>query len=404
LEEENSFIVISVDYVSGQSLNPKGVKWRDDMQVVETNIGTFIDTLPFKKYGNEIPGYDWRQHIGGLPVNNFEISKSVTDYPWVKKKNISENQNNRLLPNSYYSPAARKKMTQEEALEFIRSGESNILELKKSAVWGPGDTHKARLKMGKFQILKAIAGFSNSKSGGVLIIGVDDNQSVVGLEEDFNNKKSRDKWEQYIIDIIKNKFKKDFQPQWLNQYFIDISDKERKRSDEWKRKYEELQSKAIEPDTIENGRVVDEWNSGKYKLVDVYWGNQGVKSQDAVILLLCGEDGIDFEVANNWEEGLQERFELAKLLVGHNIRYTTWRKDLYSKNWFKNIKVQPEERKKTDEERKKTDEEKSIFVIDVLPNKKPIFLDDLFYVRVGNVTQLLTGESVHDYIRERFPN
>ena len=50
------------------------------MQVVKTNIGTFIDSLPFKKYGKEVPGYDWRQHIGDLPVNNFEISKSVADY------------------------------------------------------------------------------------------------------------------------------------------------------------------------------------------------------------------------------------------------------------------------------------------------------------------------------------
>ena len=60
MEEKNSFIVISVDYVTGPSLNPKKV-WRGDMQLVKTSIGTFIDTLPFKKYGKELPGYDWRQ-------------------------------------------------------------------------------------------------------------------------------------------------------------------------------------------------------------------------------------------------------------------------------------------------------------------------------------------------------
>ena len=204
------------------------------MQVVKTNIGTFIDSLPFKKYGKEVPGYDWRQHIGDLPVNNFEISKSVADYPWVKKKNISANKDYGHVRNTDHYPATHQMKSKEAILKLIRSGESNLLELKKSAVWGPGDTDKAKLKMGKYQILKAIAGFSNSKPGGTLIIGVDDNQSVTGLEEDFNNRRSRDKWEQYIVDIIKDKFNKDFQPQWLNQYFIDISDKERKRADDEK--------------------------------------------------------------------------------------------------------------------------------------------------------------------------
>ena len=80
MEDKKSFIVISVEYVSGPSLNPKKV-WRGDMQVVKTSIGTFIDTLPFKKYGKEIPGYEWSKHIGGLPVNNFQISESEADYP-----------------------------------------------------------------------------------------------------------------------------------------------------------------------------------------------------------------------------------------------------------------------------------------------------------------------------------
>ena len=140
-----------------------------------------------------------------------------------------------------------------------------------SAVWGPGDTDIVRRNKGKSQILKAIAGFSNSHPGGTLIIGVDDNLSVTGLEEDFKDKrKSRDRWEQYIVDIIKDKFNKDFQPQWLNQYFMDISDK-------------------------------------------------------------------------------------------------------------------------------------TIFVIDILPNTKPIFIDKQFYVRTGNVTQLLEFESVLKFIRDRFP-
>jgi len=270
MEEKNSFIVISVEYVTGPSLNPKKV-WRGDMQLVKTSIGNFIDTLPFKKYGKELPGYDWRQHIGGLPVTNFYISKSEADYPWVKKKNISANKDYGHLPNTNNQTESHQKKSEEEILKLIRGGESSSLELKMSAVFGPGDTESASRNKGKFQIVKAIAGFSNSRPGGTLIIGVDDNLSVTGLEEDFKDKKkSRDRWEQYIVDIIESKFKSDFQPQWLNQYFIDISDK-------------------------------------------------------------------------------------------------------------------------------------TIFVIDILPNKKPIFLDKQFFVRTGNITQLLEGESVPKFIRNRFP-
>ena len=272
MKEKNSFIVISVEYVTGQSLNPKKV-WRGDMQLVKTSIGTFIDTLPFDQYGKELPGYDWRQHIGGLPVTNFYISKSEADYPWVKKKNISANKDYGHLPNTNNQAATHQMKSQEEILKLIKGGESSRLELKKSAVWGPGnpDDEQDKLKMGKHQILKAIAGFSNSKSGGTLIIGVDDNLSVTGLEEDFKAKrKSRDWWEQYIVNLIEKKFESDFQPQWLNQYFIDISDK-------------------------------------------------------------------------------------------------------------------------------------TIFVIDILPNNKPRYLDNKFYVRVGNVTQLLEGEPIVNYIRDRFP-
>ena len=47
--------------------------------------------------------------------------------------------------------------------------------------------------------------------------------------------------------------------------------------------------------------------------------------------------------------------------------------------------------------------DKTIFVIDILPNTKPIFIDKQFYVRTGNVTQLLEGESVPKFIRDRFP-
>ena len=93
------------------------------MQLVKTSIVTFIDTLPLKKYGKELPGYDWRQHIGGLPVTNFYISKSEADYPWVKKKNISTNKDYGHLRNSKNKMENHQKKSEEEILKLISGGE-----------------------------------------------------------------------------------------------------------------------------------------------------------------------------------------------------------------------------------------------------------------------------------------
>jgi len=53
-------------------------------------------------------------------------------------------------------------------------------------------------------ILKTIAGFLNSE-GGQLIIGVEDNRNIYGLEKDYKalNGGDRDKFENHLVQIIK---------------------------------------------------------------------------------------------------------------------------------------------------------------------------------------------------------
>ena len=188
----------------------------------------------------------------------------------------------------------------------------------------------------------------------------DDPKIIAEMESDLANVyKELDK-EQAAHEETKKKLKKE---QAEHEKQKKLTDQERKRAEELERKIKELESKATQSDTYENGRVIDEWNPGKFKLVYAYWGHQGVKSQNAVILLLCGEDGIGFTVANNWEKGLQERFELAQLLTGRNIRYSTWRKDLYSKKWFKNIRIPHVEKGKASEF-----ELKDIYIKTEIPN------------------------------------
>jgi len=81
-----------------------------------------------------------------------------------------------------------------------------------------------------------------------------------------------------------------------------------------------------------------DWNPGIFTICpdSVRWGKKGKFNQDAVFMTLEDDKGNRFDVANNWERGLESRYKQAKLLEGHKIKYSTW--GSYSKDWFKNIK------------------------------------------------------------------
>ena len=209
---EKDLVVIDVEIVSGPSLNPKGVNWKGDMQIITTNHGKFIDTLPGAQYGKEIPGYDWSVHINDGPVKEFNKSDSAADYSWLKK----ESNKGRL-------PSPRLVSSEKDINEIkvlISKDESSTCEFKRSAVWGPGNNDDIRIKNGKEQILKAIAGFSNSKKGGILLIGVHDNKEIKGLKQDFDHRGDKDKWIQVLVNNFKVAFGEHFSPSWLNQYFV----------------------------------------------------------------------------------------------------------------------------------------------------------------------------------------
>jgi len=217
--DDKDLVVIGVNVVSGPSLNPKGIKWKGDMQIITTNHGKFIDTLPGDQYGNELPGYDWSVHIDGEPVKTFNKSNSVADYSWLKKEPLKGG-----TPIQKIFESNEKNINQIKKL--ILKDESDTCEFKRSAVWGPGNTNDIKITNGKKQILKAIAGFSNSKKGGVLLVGVHDNKEIMGLEDDFKFRGNKDKWIQVIVMNFKVAFGDDFSPTWLNQYFVADNDKE----------------------------------------------------------------------------------------------------------------------------------------------------------------------------------
>jgi len=82
-----------------------------------------------------------------------------------------------------------------------------------------------------------------------------------------------------------------------------------------------------------------EINPGVFKLLSVEWGNRGPNSEKAIILSLQAEDGEILSVANNWVRDQQERYNFAKKLIGEDIRYSTWQKNTYAKDWFKELEM-----------------------------------------------------------------
>lgn len=89
-------------------------------------------------------------------------------------------------------------------IEFIRQGESFTLEFKSTLQWDVREERKN--KDLQFSVLKTIAAFLNSE-GGTLLIGVEDNGSIFGLEQDLAllSKGSLDQFQLTLIQLIKDR-------------------------------------------------------------------------------------------------------------------------------------------------------------------------------------------------------
>lgn len=113
-----------------------------------------------------------------------------------------------LTPNSMkeatlaaYSEFAPKRIDP-EVRELLEQGESATLEFKSTARWDLREQKKNPTM--EAQILHAVAGFLNAK-GGTLLIGVDDNGSIVGLAHDYRSlgkKGHRDGFALFLHDLL----------------------------------------------------------------------------------------------------------------------------------------------------------------------------------------------------------
>lgn len=85
--------------------------------------------------------------------------------------------------------------------DYIKAGESSALEFKATLRWDTRtkQTNKDLTKV----VVKTIAGFLNTE-GGILLIGVDDDGKVLGIEEDLKTLKRRhvDGFQQVLIQAV----------------------------------------------------------------------------------------------------------------------------------------------------------------------------------------------------------
>ena len=86
-------------------------------------------------------------------------------------------------------------------IALIKDGENQFVEFKATLRW---DLRQSKVnKQLEFVIAKTIAGFMNT-NGGKLLIGVDDNGNILGLNQDFETLKKPDKdgFGQYLMQLI----------------------------------------------------------------------------------------------------------------------------------------------------------------------------------------------------------
>jgi len=103
--------------------------------------------------------------------------------------------------------------------ELVSLGESATLEFKSTLQW---DVMQNQVnKQLRFSVLKNIAAFLNT-AGGTLVIGVEDDGHVLGLEQDLKTmQNSKDRFEQALMSLVRDRIGAEFAP-FLKTRFEEI--------------------------------------------------------------------------------------------------------------------------------------------------------------------------------------
>lgn len=130
-----------------------------------------------------------------------------------------------LQTDSFDGVLSRAFVYQKDLVETIRSGEHGSLEFKSTLRWNVRE-NKLDKKMEEI-ILKSISAFNNA-AGGKLLIGVNDEGEILGLDDDYKTLKegSKDNFELHLRNLINTAFGKEFAAVQLSIKFPVIDGKE----------------------------------------------------------------------------------------------------------------------------------------------------------------------------------
>jgi hypothetical protein len=110
-------------------------------------------------------------------------------------------------------------------IPLVEEGET--VEFKSSLRWDYRE-NRQNTELEKV-IVKTVAGFLNSETGGNLVIGIDDNGQLLGLERDYSTLKThpnRDGFEQKLQQVLMNAFGERCYVKWIRLRFCSAKEKD----------------------------------------------------------------------------------------------------------------------------------------------------------------------------------
>ena len=131
------------------------------------------------------------------------LEQGEDPYPVFKLFNPDEDSFTRVGLDTYTQFA-----TDPELMGLIAAGESQDVEFKSCTILA-GKRQQDGSPLGVSSVVKAVAGFMNSRNGGILLIGVEDDGSIRGIEQEYaeidRSKSNWDGYQLYLANMLRAK-------------------------------------------------------------------------------------------------------------------------------------------------------------------------------------------------------
>jgi len=187
---------------------PKNIKG-NAFEILHNSIQDAIAYL--NRWGN-LPNQQWlAENMADLEANYWGQYIAIANQVVIEFADTEEELYKRLEERKLrrFTTTIEKIGDLRPIAELISLGESDKLEFKSSLQWDIRE-NKENKKL-QISVLKTIAAFLNTE-GGTLLIGVEDNGNIFGLEKDLQclSNGSWDKFERHLIQLIDSNIGKKF--------------------------------------------------------------------------------------------------------------------------------------------------------------------------------------------------